>query len=157
MRWGRETKREGNNVPCGSNSWQQRRNNLLTATAQSNPSTSQTTHTHTQRAAVPSTASLARVAMPEYPTSTPPPKEPPLDVSWLPSTRQSRISTVLSLASEAKPIRRPPPWPWPSVLVATLLVKWQPVVVERGSRGYHKCAPEHEMDGGGVGGGGRGG
>ena len=97
--------------------------------------------------------------MPEYPTVTPPPAAMPLDVSWLPSTRQSRISTVLSLASEeeTKLTRRPPPWVWPSVLVATLLVKWQPVVVERGSRGYHKCAPEHEMDGGGVGGGGRGG
>ena len=35
-------------------------------------------------------------------------------------------------------------------------MKLQPVVVERGSRGYHKCAPEHKMDGGGVGGEGRG-
>ena len=91
--------------------------------------------------------------MPEYPTSTPPPKEPPLDVSWLPSTRQSRISTVLSLASEEpKLTRSPPPWAWPSVLVATLLVKLQPVVVERGSREYHKCAPEHKWRGEGKGG-----
>ena len=112
-------------------------------------------HTHARRAAVPSTASLARVAMPEYATYTPPPAALLLDVSWLPSKRQSRISTVLSLASEAEPkmTRSPPPWASPPVLVATLLVKLQPMVVEGGSRGYHKCAPEHKMDGGGVGGG----
>ena len=89
--------------------------------------------------------------MPVYTTYTPPPTAWSLDVSWLPSTRQPRISTVLSLASEvgAKLTRRPPPWVWPSVLVATLLVNLQPVVVEKGSGGYHRCVPDAQMEGGG--------